>query len=143
MIRKILTGKRNKILRTKCKEITEVTPATKKLVIDMVDTMMSHKAIGLAANQIGKSVRVIVWKNNCPMRCMINPEIVDSKGEIANREACLSLPKANIFKRRKNQITVDYFDLDMVKHTKTFMGTDAIIIQHEIDHLDGKLMTDK
>lgn len=138
MILKILTGK-SKILKTVCTEIKEITPAIRKLARNMVDTMNANQGAGLAANQVGHTVRLIIVRNTV----MINPVIMKSRGNVPSFEGCLSIPNKQVTKQRADDILVKWTDLDGNKQLEGIAGFEAFIIQHEIDHLNGILMTDK
>lgn len=110
----------------------------------MSKTMLKKEGVGLAAPQTGKNLRIIVINSKDGVIGAINPKIVKkSWARVLGREGCLSLP--GIFgqvKRHKN-ITVNYYDIDGKKIKLTAQGMMARVLQHEIDHLDGILFTDK
>jgi peptide deformylase len=139
-----------------------------ELVANMFETMYHAKGVGLAAPQIGKAIRLFVidaspfgevdeddeeedrlskkemefLKNF--KRVFINARILDEKGdEWKFNEGCLSIPKIREDVLRKESITVEYYDIDFKKHTEVIDGLAARIIQHEYDHIDGKLFTDR
>lgn len=118
--------------------------------------MREYDGVWLAAPQIGKNIRMVAttqWKESKKEgspdkflweKIMINPEIIEkSKDTICTEEGCLSLPGITGDVRRYKQITLKYSDLKGKKHKKVFKNFDAIVIQHEIDHLDGILFIDK
>lgn len=137
------------ILRKKSKLVTSYNDRLKTLIDDMYETMDVAYGVGLAAPQIGILKRLIVVDNRDEneeegMRFyMINPQIIEKEGEEVSMEGCLSVPgKQGTVKRAKN-IKVKYNDLD---GNEKFMEAEdflARIIQHETDHLDGILYTDK
>lgn len=137
------------ILRKKSKLVTNYNDRLKTLVEDMYETMDQAYGVGLAAPQIGILKRLIVVDNREEEEekglrfYMINPEIIEREGEEVSMEGCLSVPgKQGTVKRAKN-IKVKYNDLDgneKIMEAEDFL---ARIIQHETDHLDGILYTDK
>jgi len=146
MILDIETGTDNKILRQKAKKVNEITPAIKQLVLDMIETIESDSAnIGLAAPQVGQSLRIITVKPSPhePTLVLINPEIKKkSFRKITIEEGCLSLPNFFVRVKRSRQVTVQGLNLkgEMVKIKAD--GFLARVLQHEIDHLNGILISD-
>lgn len=119
-----------------------------KFFIDsMVHTMLMHNGIGLAAPQIGISKRIIVWRDATgDPEVFINPAIISSRGKVRNEilEGCLSVPNVQRrIQRRKRVITVDAIDENGNSVTKTLQNLPAVIVQHEIDHLDGITIVSK
>ena len=113
----------------------------------MHDLMKQERGIGLAAPQIGLNVRVIIIdipQENKPriQRFMINPNIVESDGLCSIEEACLSVPSKHVVIERNYTITVSYLNEDSELQKEEFSGLAAICIQHEIDHLNGILISD-
>lgn len=137
------------ILRKKSKLVTNYNDRLKTLIEDMYETMDQAYGVGLAAPQIGILKRLIVVDNREEEEekglrfYMINPEIIEREGEEVSMEGCLSVPgKQGTVKRAKN-IKVKYNDLDgneKIMEAEDFL---ARIIQHETDHLEGILYTDK
>ena len=115
--------------------------------------MYQNKWVGLAAPQVGENIRVIATSQRDKKKTkdkflgetiMINPKIVEkSKETIIREEACISLPNCFGMVRRHNTITVEFLDLKGKKQSKKYKEFNAVIIQHEIDHLDGILFMDK
>lgn len=101
-----------------------------------------YDALGLAANQIGILYRLISIKHNDRILHMANPEIMSADNPLESPEACLSCPGKVVVKERDQDITVHYLDKWLVPQTIYLHGTDAVAVQHEIDHLDGKLIID-
>ncbi len=132
-------------LRTLCKPVEQVDDDLRALIDDMFDTMYDAPGIGLAAPQVGDFRRVIVVdiseEGNAPL-ALINPEIIGSEGAEISEEGCLSVPGAYEKVERAEQIRVKALD----KHGEPFEleahGLEAVCIQHEIDHLNGKLFVD-
>lgn len=141
MLLKILKRK-DKTLRKKCAKIDKITPSIKKLAWSMVETMNALEGIGLAANQVGHSIRLIIVKNQKGPQVMINPIISEKEGEQMIPEGCLSIPNKTVINKRANKVTVRYTCLDGTENTAFLEGLDAVVAQHEIDHLNGILMND-
>lgn len=124
-----------------------------ELVTDLWDTLKNSEGCGLAAPQIGVSLRAVVVDGDVMSdiypylkdfrRTFINPVIVsESEKECEYEEGCLSVPGIYASVRRPESITVEYLDRDLVKHTETFDKFACRIVQHELSHLDGVLFTD-
>ena len=108
---------------------------------DLLDTLTAHKdgCVGMAANMIGVSKRIIVFDNEGEYMTMLNPEIVKSSGTYEAEEGCLSLVGTRKAKRYRS-VKVRYQNETMQTRLKTFTGWTAQIIQHEIDHCNGILI---
>lgn len=142
------------VLREETKEITADYPDLKTLIANMYETMYESDGIGLAAPQIGKAIRLLVI-DGTPMadtfpecaglkRTFINARIEKFDGEeVSEVEGCLSIPGINEAVVRPSSIVVSYVDEDFQPHTETFHGFAARIIQHEYDHLEATLFTDR
>ncbi|MDR0370834.1 MAG: peptide deformylase [Prevotellaceae bacterium] len=144
----------NAILRKQASNIDADYPGLKTLINNMYQTMYNADGIGLAAPQIGLPIRLLVidlspFKEDNPELgefkiTMINPRIIEqSKTEIMMEEGCLSIPGVYENVMRPQKIKISYFDADFNKHTDEFSGQKARVIQHEYDHLEGNLFTDK
>lgn len=142
------------ILRAENREIDPAYPDLKKLVGDMFDTMYAAEGVGLAAPQIGRNIRVFVvdvsaWADDEPelagfRRAFINPEIYESSEETGfYNEGCLSLPGLHEDVSRPLAIRMRYLDEDLQPRDEEFTGRPARVIQHEYDHLEGKVFTDR
>jgi len=109
---------------------------------DLLDTLAFHKdgCVGMAANMIGATKRIIVFDNEGTYMTMLNPEILKAEGEYEAQEGCLSLLGGPRKCRRYRKIKVKYQNLQMQERIKTFTGWTAQIIQHEIDHCNGVLI---
>ena len=109
---------------------------------DLLDTLAAHKetCVGMAANMIGASVRIIAFDNAGTYMVMLNPEIVKSSGEYETEESCLSLLGGPRKTKRFQKIKVQYQTLDFQTRLKTYEGWTAQIIQHEVDHCNGILI---
>ena len=120
-------------------------PATKEdlsVARDLLDTLTFHKdgCVGMAANMIGVTVRIIVFDCEGSYMTMLNPEILKAEGEYETEEGCLSLLGGPRKCKRFRKIKVRYQNLELQTRIKTFEGWTAQIIQHEIDHCNGILI---
>lgn len=109
---------------------------------DLLDTLAAHRAtcVGMAANMIGVTKRIIAFDNGGSCMVMLNPVIVKASGEYETEESCLSLLGGPRKTKRFQKIKVQYQTLDFQTRLKTFEGWTAQIIQHEVDHCDGVLI---
>ncbi len=149
----IQTGENNLILRSSSEKVDEITPEIKAFSQDMIKLMRKNKGVGLAAPQVGKNIRIIVTtqrdrkKNEDVLAgetIMINPEIKDlSQDMIIWEEACISLPDIFGKVKRHKSLTIEYLDIKWNKQKKKLKDFNAVIVQHEIDHLEWILFTDK
>ena len=115
------------------------------VVNNMVETMYTHQGVGLAAPQIGIRKNLIIFDPSDDMSkltAMVNPIIKAKDGEVYTNEECLSVPNMKARIKRSKNIKVKYKDLDGDTITKDFSGFESICIQHEMDHLKGKLIID-
>ena len=138
------------ILKKKTRPVTEFNDETfQSLLKNMAETMYGAPGVGLAANQVAVSLRAAVidttWKEedgNKELRIFINPEIVEKQDPFKFEEGCLSLPGVSATINRFKKVTVKYYDPAGKKKTLKAEGLLAIALQHETDHLDGKLYID-
>jgi peptide deformylase len=132
-------------LRKKADPVKTVDLKVKQLVDDMLETMYSAKGIGLAATQVNIQLRVIVLdtseEKNTPL-CLINPVILEKNGGRDYEEGCLSVPGFFENVSRADTVKIKALDKDGVEFEMTADGLLATCIQHEIDHLEGKLFVD-
>jgi len=139
------------VLRQRAKDIEPGTDI-KQLVADMVDTMHAASGIGLAAPQIGKSIRLFVVDGSGLdeepdmedfKKTFVNPQILNEDGTTWEfEEGCLSIPNIREKISRREKIKVRYYDEDWTLHEEDYDGMKARIIQHEYDHIEGKLFVD-
>lgn len=137
-------------LRKVCDPITEFGEDLKKLADEMLGTMYAAPGIGLAAPQIGVNKRLLVMDcvktddGETPQPvAMINPEILGQSDELRDyEEGCLSIPDTFAPVTRPEAVRVRWQDVDGVDHERDFEGLWAVCVQHEMDHLDGKLFID-
>lgn len=143
------------VLRQEAEEITPEYPDLKKLIDDMWETMYNSEGVGLAAPQIGKAIRLIVIDGS-PMaedfpECkdarmvLINPEleVIEDQDPVTRAEGCLSLPGLSENVRRVEHVRLNWLDENFVEHEEDFHGFLSRIIQHEYDHLEGMVYTDR
>lgn len=132
-------------LRMRAKPVTKVSPEIEALVANMLETMYAAPGIGLAATQVDVQLRVIVVDvseaGNNPY-CLINPEILTAEGKINSEEGCLSVPEVYEFVDRAERIRVRALDRSGEMREIEAEGMLAVCIQHEMDHLEGKLFVD-
>lgn len=141
------------VLRKEAGDVPRDYPELKQLVANMFETMYHADGVGLAAPQVGLSVRLLVidadvMGDDFPecrgfKRAMINPEIVErSEEEITLEEGCLSLPGIHEKVSRAKKIRVKYFDPDFTEHEEVVDGFAARVVQHECEHLTGHVFID-
>ncbi|MBI5057881.1 MAG: peptide deformylase [Nitrospirae bacterium] len=137
-----------KVLREKTELVNDIDSALQDLIDDMIETMYAAPGVGLAANQVGVSKRLAVIdislsEEKVPLIVLVNPEIVHLEGEIEAEEGCLSIPDYTTVLKRAMKVAVKGFD----RHGKPVEieaeGLLARALQHEIDHLNGKLFIDR
>lgn len=132
-------------LRIKAKPVTEVTPEIQQFIDDMIETMYAEEGIGLAATQVDFHQRIVVIdvsENQDQVYVIINPEVISKDGETGIEEGCLSVPDSRGFVPRSETIKIKALDRDGKPYEIDADGLLAICIQHEMDHLDGKLFVD-
>ncbi len=149
------------VLRKKAKDISKDHPNLEQLLENMWETMYNANGVGLAAPQVGLPIRIflvdttpfaedddLVEEERLQLEKMkkvfINAEILEEEGdEWAFNEGCLSIPNVREDVFRNEEITIEYYDENFEKHTETYNGLAARVIQHEYDHIEGILFTDK
>ena len=140
------------VLRKKASDIDAQYPDLNALIDNMFETMYDSNGIGLAAPQVGLSIRLFLVDGSeiediNPKgfkEVFINPVIEEEFGtEWEFEEGCLSIPDVRAHVKRKGELTIRYFDRNWNEYTKTFNGMAARIIQHEYDHIEGVLFTDR
>ncbi|MHC5309167.1 peptide deformylase [Myroides sp. LJL116] len=156
-----IVGYGDPVLRQVAQEITPDYPNLDQLISNMYETMYSASGVGLAAPQVGLAIRLFVidaapfaeMEDNTAeeieflknfKKTFINAKILKEEGEEWSfNEGCLSIPDVHENVKRKEKITIEYYDENFVKHTESFDGLAARVIQHEYDHIEGVLFTDK
>src|SRR5690606_1602689 len=142
------------VLRQKAKEIDASYPNLHELISNMFETMYAASGVGIAAPQIGKSIRLFVidaspYEDDEPKlkdfkKVFINPKIIDEFGDTwLSSEGCLSIPDIREDVSRHPALRLKYLDENFVGHEETYDGLAARVIQHEYDHIEGKLFTDR
>ncbi len=156
-----IVGYGDPVLRKICQTISINYPDLKQIVDDMYETMYNACGVGLAAPQVGLPIRLFIV-DTAPFaedddlttdlrnllknfkRTFINPKMLTEEGEEWSfNEGCLSIPDVREDVFRKEKITISYFDQDNNQKTESFDGLIARVIQHEYDHVEGVLFTDK
>ncbi len=142
------------VLRRVAEDIEKNDPEAKQIIDDLFETMYNSEGIGLAAPQIGKSIRIFVIDGSTASddepklagfkKAFVNPHIIEKYGEFEPMtEGCLSIPDIREEVDRESHIRITYYDENWEFHDEVFDDYKARIIQHEYDHLDGVLFTDK
>ena len=144
------------ILRKKCSDISADYPEFDTILANMWETMYEANGVGLAAPQVNKGIRLFLIDTTpffddedeinevIVKQAFINARILDESGEEWEfNEGCLSIPDLREDVSRKSTITIEYMDENFEKHTATYDGLTARVIQHEYDHINGILFTDK
>jgi len=125
--------------------VEKIDAGVRKLVDDMVETMYAAPGIGLAATQVDRHLQVIVIdvsEDKSDLRVFINPEITRREGVATNQEGCLSVPGVYDNVERAESVTVTALDRNGSRFTLNASGLLATVIQHELDHLDGKVFVE-
>ncbi len=149
------------VLRKVCDEITAEYPGLEKLLTDMWETLYNSNGVGLAAPQINKPIRLFIvdteqivadfededrleYPNEVPIKqIFINAQIIEESGDLwPYNEGCLSIPKVREDIHRHAKVHLRYMDENFVEHEGHFHGITARVIQHEYDHIEGKLFID-
>ncbi len=153
----------NPVLTAPTQKVKTITPKIRRLVEQMKETLVSQRdpeGVGLAATQVGESLSLFIMRPTLKgeITVCINPEVktIVSKDIIHNSktlrakkskhskmEGCLSIPRIWAPLKRKGKVRIDYEDLDGNKQSKEYEGFEAIIVQHEVDHLNGILFTQR
>ncbi|MFT3795791.1 peptide deformylase [Flavobacterium sp.] len=156
-----IVGYGDPVLRKVCEPISQDYPHLKQIIADMYETMYNAYGVGLAAPQVGLGIRLFVIDTK-PFgedddlsseeqtelksfrKTFINAQMLKEEGEEWGfNEGCLSIPEVREDVYRHEKITIEYYDEDFNKHTDVFDGLIARVIQHEYDHIEGILFTDK
>ena len=136
------------VLQKKAKSVKDIDASIQKLIEDMLETMYRAPGIGLAATQVGRPIRIIVF-DTAPREegrnpsFLINPEIIEGEGEQTLEEGCLSVPEYFSEVKRKARVKVLGLDVKGKPVEICGEGVLATVLQHEIDHLDGILFIDR
>lgn len=156
-----IIGYGDSVLRKKGEEISKEYPELDLLIKNMFDTMYNANGVGLAAPQVGLPIRLFIvdttpFSDNDELskqeqeelkgfkKVFINAKILKEEGGLwAFNEGCLSIPGIHEDVVREDKITIEYYDENFQKHSETYDGLRARVIQHEYDHIEGILFTDK
>jgi peptide deformylase len=128
--------------------VTDITPETRLLIDDMIQTMYAAPGIGLAATQVGIGLRIFVCdvsagRNSADLMTFINPEFVERDGMQLEEEGCLSVPGFNATVARPSRAVLKGLDREGQEHVVEATGLLARCFQHELDHLDGTVFIDR
>ncbi|MEE9566963.1 MAG: peptide deformylase [Desulfobacteria bacterium] len=146
-VRRILTYP-DTVLRERAEPVTNIDGKIQQIIDDMADTMYhASNGVGLASNQVGELRRIIMFDTSAKdepndLVVLINPEIVEADGIVVNEEGCLSVIDYRADVKRAERVTVKGIDREGDPITLKKEGLDAIVLQHEIDHLNGILFID-
>lgn len=139
----IVTGADTPVLRTKTKPVAKVTKDIQKLLKDMQETTIAADGLGIAAPQINRTERVCIVQMGNKLTPLVNPVITFRSAEQETaEEGCLSLPGIWVPVPRSTTIHVRYLDAKGLEQERVLLEMDARVVQHEVDHLDGKLIVD-
>lgn len=138
----------DKVLQTPAKRVAKIDDTLRNFCAAMINTMLVNNGVGLAAPQVGVGKQIVVALisddivGESQPKCFINPEILSHSEETEIcEEGCLSIPETFVQVQRYKSITIKYRDLRGRPRVETYENLEARILQHEIDHLFGKLMT--
>ena len=131
------------VLRQKCIEVKEISPSVTKLLDNLAETMRAARGVGLAAPQIGVTKRVIVVDTGEGLIELVNPEVLEMHGKQVDSEGCLSAPGLLCEVPRAHRVRVKGLDREGREVSYRAEGFAARVFQHEVDHLDGVLFTDR
>ena len=139
----------NRFLLQQTRPVTDIDGQLQQLIEDMAETMYAAPGVGLAANQVGSSNRILVFDEMSDdqkrqYQVIINPKLIESDGELlSENEGCLSVPEFRSDVKRSARVLVEGVDREGKPLRMEAEGFRAIVLQHEIDHLDGKLFIDR
>jgi len=134
------------VLTQTARPVTDFGDDTQKLIDDMIETMYAEDGVGLAAPQVGVSLRILTASPRAKRgeeEAFVNPEIYEMKGQVCGAEGCLSFPGLQTQISRAKVIRVRYFDRFGNPKDEVFRDFHARVLQHETDHLNGILMIDR
>lgn len=129
-------------LRVVSKPVAQVGIIERMLIASLRETMHGHKGVGLAAPQVGVNERIFVVDTGKVVLVAINPRLISGQGRDVMEEGCLSIPQLSVNVPRYKVVDVFYVDENGQEVTRTLTGLAAKAFQHELDHLDGKLIVD-
>ena len=138
MVKEILIYPENKeILTQKSEEVGDINEEIKNIIEDLNDTLNNSTGCGISAIQIGIPKKICIIKYNNENIVMINPKIINSRGEVYYREGCLSVPGLYTNVKRAQKVWCSYIDENGKEKEIAQGGLCSVIIQHELDHFDG------
>lgn len=132
-------------LNTPAERVDKIDASTRKLIIDMTETMYAAPGVGLAATQVDAHLQIIVIdlsEDRSDLRVFINPEVTRREGLAVNQEGCLSVPGVYENVERADSVTVTALDRNGSRFTLNASGLLATCIQHELDHLRGRVFVE-
>ena len=134
----------NKVLRKKAKKVSDFNAELKEIAENMYKSMQNDKGVGLAGPQVSVDKQILVVENNGEYITYINPEITYfSKSTLCTEEGCLSLPGIFGYVTRAKKIHIKYKDVEGKTNKEKLKGLYSVILQHEVDHLNGILFIDR
>jgi len=134
----------NKVLRKKAKKVSDFNAELKEIAENMYKSMQNDKGVGLAGPQVSVDKQILVVENNGEYITYINPEITYfSKSTLSTEEGCLSLPGIFGYVTRAKKIHIKYKDVEGKTNKEKLKGLYSVILQHEVDHLNGILFIDR
>jgi len=148
MVRKIVRYPA-KILKEKTLKVENIDDRIRSVVTDMIDTLNKEEGVGLAANQIGEPLSIMIIDTTQRdgdkgfKDILINPVLLGAEGEIVYEEGCLSFPGLFVEIKRAKKVGVSYIDLEGKEKEREFEGFPAVVFQHEYDHLNGITFVDR
>ncbi len=141
---KLITDPKSISLKIVSSPVEVFTNANREFIVDLSELMVKKEAVGIAAIQVGVPLRIFVYRDRKGIiHSVCNPVIIDKKKiKTSHGEGCLSIPNKRINKKRYNVITVKYMTAEGEEVQTVLRNQEAMIFQHELDHLNGKLMID-
>jgi len=131
------------LLRKKCRKVENIDSQTRQILDDMLMLMRKHRGVGLAANQAGLNLSLIVMEADDKIYKLINPKITKKNGKTKFNEGCLSFPGLELYVPRAEEVWLSYTDEEGKDLEVKIDGVLAIILQHEIDHINGVMFIDR
>jgi len=139
----IITGAESPILREKTQKVNAFDKKLQKLATDLTDTAVQAKGAGLAAPQVGVTSAICVARVAGSFIPLVNPEVIwQSDHTVTGEEGCLSLPNVWLYVPRPTEVIIHFQDIKGKEQERKLTGWDSRVVQHEIDHLNGILITD-
>jgi peptide deformylase len=133
----------DKILRKRCRQVDAIDDNIREILSEMVSLMKVSDGIGLAANQVGLNLSLVVAEIDNKLYKLVNPRIIKSEGSISLLEGCLSFPGLELNIKRNKKILISAQDQEGREIKEELEGLAAIVLQHEIDHIQGVVFIDR